>query len=75
MNRVIFRLRAADPVGFARDVVDTPDAPPAGAQRVHLLGSDRLADVTPVLAGMDLLAEPGRRGTGGGSRIGGSGRG
>ncbi|WP_243227534.1 CDP-glycerol glycerophosphotransferase family protein [Microbacterium sp. CIAB417] len=30
-------------------------APPAGAQRVHLLGSDRLADVTPVLAGMDLL--------------------
>jgi hypothetical protein len=32
MNRVIFRLRAADPVGFARDVVDTPDAPPAGAQ-------------------------------------------
>lgn len=30
-------------------------APPAGTQRVHLLGSDRLADVTPVLAGMDLL--------------------
>jgi CDP-glycerol glycerophosphotransferase len=29
--------------------------PPEGARRVHLLGSDRLPDVTPVLAGMDLL--------------------
>lgn len=32
MNRVVFRLRAADPVGVTRDVVHTPDAPPAGAQ-------------------------------------------
>lgn len=31
MNRVVFRLRATDPVGFTRDVVATPDAPPAGA--------------------------------------------
>ncbi|WDG16900.1 CDP-glycerol glycerophosphotransferase family protein [Microbacterium sp. Clip185] len=30
-------------------------APPSGAERVHLLGSEVLADVTPVLAGMDLL--------------------
>ncbi|MDR6201217.1 CDP-glycerol glycerophosphotransferase (TagB/SpsB family) [Microbacterium sp. SORGH_AS428] len=30
-------------------------APPEGTGRVHLLGSDRLADVTPVLPGMDLL--------------------
>ncbi|MDQ1206574.1 CDP-glycerol glycerophosphotransferase family protein [Microbacterium sp. SORGH_AS_0862] len=30
-------------------------APPEGAQRVHLLGSDRLSDVTPVLPGLDLL--------------------
>jgi hypothetical protein len=32
MNRVIFRLRAADPVGIACDVVDAADAPPAEAQ-------------------------------------------
>ncbi len=32
MNRVVFRLRAEDPVGFARDVVEIPDAPPSGAQ-------------------------------------------
>lgn len=30
-------------------------SPPEGAQRVHLLGSDRVADVTPLLAGMDVL--------------------
>jgi hypothetical protein len=32
MNRVIFHLRAEDPVGPVRDAPALPDAPPAGAQ-------------------------------------------
>lgn len=30
-------------------------SPPEGAERVHLLGSDRVADITPLLPGMDVL--------------------
>ncbi|MFO0627690.1 MAG: hypothetical protein U0325_18925 [Polyangiales bacterium] len=32
MNRVVFHLRAEDPVGVTRDVVDAPAPPPAGAE-------------------------------------------